>query len=115
MRKGPLGDLLYPLYFKCNIGISSIPGAHSLHASGVNTAEECTSMPDLWSLCWQMIEDIGYYFVTRLSALALLCSCLSQALHFMSLVGRLSYLILIKNWQRVLCVMQPLERCLTCS
>ena len=98
MRKGPLGDLLYPLYFKCNIGASSIPGARSLHASGVNTAEECTSMPDLCSLCWQMIEDIRYYFITRLSALPLLCFCSCQALHFMFLVGRLSYLVLIKNW-----------------
>lgn len=26
VHRGPLGDLLYPLYFKCNIGPSRIPG-----------------------------------------------------------------------------------------
>ena len=30
VHKGPLGDLLYPLYFRCNIGPSSIPGAAKL-------------------------------------------------------------------------------------
>lgn len=28
VRKGPLGDVLYPLYYKCSIGTSIIPGAH---------------------------------------------------------------------------------------
>ena len=26
VRKGPLGNLLYPLYYKCSIGTSTIPG-----------------------------------------------------------------------------------------
>ncbi|KAK9909479.1 hypothetical protein WJX75_002916 [Coccomyxa subellipsoidea] len=30
VRKGPLGDLLYPLYYKCSIGTSTIPGTNEL-------------------------------------------------------------------------------------
>ena len=39
VQKGPLGDLLYPLYYRANIGSAVVPGVHAISASCMATVQ----------------------------------------------------------------------------